>query len=207
MQEVLCLYDNEYRSEYAYDIHDFNYHLKYEVITDKSKNEYISIPITFDIETSTIKDEYKSIKEDRDIYEGFMYHWQACVYGNVVFGRTWHELIEFFNKLKETFSLNKKRKLVCYVHNLSYEFQFMYRFFDTTEVFATDNHKVLRCVFDDCIEMCCSYYLSNMSLAKFIENTSNTHHNKGQGDLDYRKVYTPKDELTLKEKGLSLIHI
>lgn len=201
MQEVLCLYDNAYRSEYVYDINDFDYHLKYELIKDKNKNEYISIPITFDIETSTIKDEYKSIKEDRDIYEGFMYHWQSCVYGKVVFGRTWNELIEFFNKLKESFSLNKKRKLVCYVHNLSYEFQFMYRFFDTTEVFATDNHKVLRCLFDDCIEMRCSYYLSNMSLAKFIENTSNTHHNKGQGDLDYRKVYTPKDTLTLKEKG------
>lgn len=202
MEEVRCLYDNKYVREYAYNVNDFDYNIKYDVIKkSKSKKEYITTPITFDIETCTIKNDYKSLKEDRDIYEGFMYHWQVCVNGAVIFGRTWKQFQFFIEKLKQAYGLNENKILVCYVHNLSYEFQFLYRFFQVSDVFATDTHKVLRATIDSCIELRCSYYLSNMSLEKFIENTENTHHNKGKGDLDYRKLFTPNSHLSTIEKG------
>lgn len=199
MQQVECLYDNDYRKEIAYNINDFPFKkLKSNV---KGKEKYISLPGTFDIETSTIKDEYKTIKEDRECYQAFMYHWQMCVEGFVVFGRTWKELLIFLNDLKKEYCLNDKRKLVIYVHNLSYEFQFMYKFFKVNSLFASDVHKVLKCICNDVFEFRCSYYLSNMSLAKFIENTSNTHHKKGVGDLDFNKVYTTLDNLTPRQLG------
>lgn len=199
MQQVECLYDNDYRKEIAYNINDFPFKKLKSIV--KGKEKYISLPGTFDIETSTIKDEYKSIKEDRECYQAFMYHWQMCVEGFVVFGRTWKELLIFLNDLKNEYCLNDKRKLVIYVHNLSYEFQFMYKFFKINSVFASDVHKVLKCVCNDVFEFRCSYYLSNMSLAKFIENTPNTHHKKGVGDLDFRKVYTTLDNLTPRQLG------
>ena len=51
------------------------------------------------------------------------------------------------------------------------------------------------------LEFRCSYKLSNMSLAKFIENTPNTLHYKGVDDLDYATVRTPDTELTEVEYG------
>lgn len=201
MFKVNCLYDNEYRYETAYDINEIDYRqLTFSILKDKKDIEYISLPITFDIETSTIKDEYKTLKEDRDIYEGFMYHWQVCLFGKVIFGRTWKDIKYLFDTLIECFNLGADRKLVCYVHNLSYEFHFMYKFFNFTNVFATDKHKILRCEYNG-IEFRCSYYLSNMNLKKFIENSHGTHHQKGSGDLDYRKIYTPSTILTEKELG------
>lgn len=201
MFKVNCLYDNEYRYETAYDVNEIDYRqLTFSILKDKKDIEYISLPITFDIETSTIKDEYKTLKEDRDIYEGFMYHWQVCLFGKVIFGRTWKDIKYLFDTLIECFTLGADRKIVCYVHNLSYEFHFMYKFFNFTNVFATDKHKILRCEYNG-IEFRCSYYLSNMSLKKFIENSEGAHHQKGSGDLDYRKTYTPSTVLTEKELG------
>lgn len=203
MIKVRCLYDNEYRNEKAYEVCEFDYdNLAFSILKNsKYKYEYIALPITFDIETSTIYDKAKSLKEDKECYESFMYAWQSCINSEVIFGRTWDELTWFFNQLKEVMSLGTERKLVCYVHNLSYEFQFMYKFFHMTDIFATDKHKILRCTYDDFLEFRCSYYLSNMNLKKFIENSEGAHHNKGVGDLDYRKVYTPSSVLTETEQG------
>ena len=60
MQQVECLYDNDYRKEIAYNINDFPFKKLKSIV--KGKEKYISLPGTFDIETTTIKDEYKSIK-------------------------------------------------------------------------------------------------------------------------------------------------
>lgn len=184
--------NNKYIIEYAYTLEEFPFSkLKAE---QKGKSKYIELPGTYDIETSTIH------KND-DTYEGFMYHWQACIEGYVVFGRTWKEFQEFINKLIDSYLLSKSKKLVIYVHNLSYEFQFLWRFFNVSNVFATDSRKVLKAVINDCIELRCSYRLSNMNLQKFIENTPGTIHMKGVGDLDYKIVRTPSTKLTEKGYG------
>ena len=99
-----------------------------------------------------------------------MYQWQMCVEGVVIFGRTWKEFQNLLRFLEKAFFLSSKRKLVVYVHNLSFEWQFLYNFVHVNNVFATDTHKVLKATADDFFEFRCSYYLSNMSLAKFVEN-------------------------------------
>lgn len=202
MVRVECLNIDKYVTEYAYNINDFPYDkLRIEEIKGKKGVRYISIPATFDIETTTIKDKYKTLKEGKDCYLGFMYHWQMCVGGYVCFGRLWDELEIFLGKLCEIYQLNKYRRLVVYVHNLSYEFHFMYNIFSMTEIFATQSRKVLKCVMENCFELRCSYYLSNMNLAKFIEDTPNTIHYKGKDDLNYRELRLPSTVLNPKELG------
>ena len=129
-----------------------------------------------------------------------MYIWQFCIKGVVFFGRTWREFLDFIDKISELLKLDDKHKLVIYVHNLSFEFEFIRKFIKFDNIFATAPHKVLKANTDK-LEFRCSYYLSNMSLLKFIENTPGAIHLKSKADLDYKKIRTPKTKLTPKELG------
>lgn len=181
----------------AYNQDDFPYNrIKKSNPLISSTKRYINHLMTFDIETSTIE------KTDGS-FEGYMYHWQVCIDGFVCFGRTWKEFLTFLRKMNRALkNYNQMHKLVCYIHNFSYEFQFLYSWIKLTNVFAIDKRKPLKAISKDFnIEFRCSYLLSNMNLKKFIENTPNAHYYKGSGDLDYKKVFTPKTSLTMSELG------
>lgn len=191
-----CLYDQTRKTEYAYSVDEF---IAAAFRPDrKQTGQYVRRPVTFDIETSTINRRKNGNDPE---YCAFMYHWQMCIEGRVVFGRTWPEWLQLLEHLQSMYSLSEKRKLVIYVHNLSFEFMFIWRFITLEKVFATDRHKVLKCTFNKVFEMRCSYYLSNMSLQKFIENTEGRHYRKAADDLDYRTVRTPETPLTETEAG------
>lgn len=153
--------------------------------------------MTFDIETSTYQ--YIDNATQELAYETFMYLWQICIENDVIIGRTWDDLMWFLDMTYDRFETDGKR-IVIYVHNLAYEFQFMKCFFEWEDVFAIDEHVVLKCITDK-FEFRCSYKLSNMSLEKFIENTPNHYYIKGVDDLDYRKLRTPSTVLTPTENG------
>lgn len=181
----------------AYNQEDFPYYrIKKSNPLIQPTKCYIEHLMTFDIETSTIE------KTDGS-FEGYMYHWQVCIDGFVCFGRTWKEFLTFLRKMNRALkNYNEHHKLICYIHNFSYEFQFLYSWIKLTNVFAIDKRKPLKAISKDFnIEFRCSYLLSNMNLKKFIENTPNAHYFKGSGDLDYKKVYTPKSILTMSELG------
>ena len=191
-----CLYDNGRRMEYAYSVDEYiAAGLKHDTRTFAG---LLKKPATFDIETTTINARPSGADPE---YEAFMYQWQMCVEGRVIFGRTWPEWLRFLDYLKEVYHLSGKRKLVIYVHNLSFEYMFIYRFINVNKAFATDRHKVLKCQFNDVYELRCSYYLSNMSLQKFIENTAGRHYRKAADDLDYRAIRTPETVLSDTENG------
>lgn len=181
----------------AYNQEDFPYYrIKKTNHLIHPTKRYINHLMTFDIETSTIE------KADGS-FEGYMYHWQVCIDGFVCFGRTWNEFLTFLRKMNRALkNYDEKQKLVCYIHNFSYEFQFLYSWIQLTDVFAIDKRKPLKAISKDFnIEFRCSYLLSNMNLKKFIENTPNAHYFKGTGDLDYKKVFTPKTPLTMSQLG------
>ena len=181
----------------AYDQEDFPYYrIKKSNPLIQSTKCYIEHLMTFDIETSTIE------KTDGS-FEGYMYHWQVCIDGFVCFGRTWKEFLTFLRKMNRALNnYNEQHKLICYIHNFSYEFQFLYSWIKLTNVFAIDKRKPLKAISKDFnIEFRCSYLLSNMNLKKFIENTPNAHYFKGSGDLDYKKVFTPNTILSMSELG------
>ena len=191
MLESSVLTFNGYERRYAFSITEFDPTLCQHIHSGK-KTKYCDVIATFDIETTTIKEEAPF---------AFMYHWQMCIGGIVVFGRFWSELQELHHKLVNYFHLNEKRKMVIYVHNLSFEWMFMHQFLDCWEnIFATERNKILKCS-NDCFEWRCSYRLSNMSLAKFIENSEGTYYRKAEDDLDYRKYRDPYTALTPVEYG------
>ena len=205
------MYDNEYRIEHAYVYSDENDKKEFfnrikgggkHVTSRKNKQRvYTNKYGTFDIETSTIYDEQRSKSENRECYESFMYISMFAINGNIIYLRKWEQVQEFLALLEKECQLSFANTMVIYVHNLSYEYEFMKRFVNITNIFATDRHKIIKLIIDDCIEFRCSYYLSNMSLAKFIENTEGTHHNKGINDLDYSIIRTPSTTLTKRELG------
>lgn len=181
--------------QYAYQWNEFPFDiLKKDIVKSGKHKMYQRHPMTFDIETSKIP------KDNDGHYEAFMYIWQVCLEGNVVFGRRWEELQEFMEKVVNAYKLSEEERVVVYVHNLSFEFQFIQDFFKFTDVFAMASRSILTAKTAH-LEFRCSYKLSNMSLAKFIENTPNTLHYKGVDDLDYATVRTPDTELTEVEYG------
>ena len=181
--------------QYAYYWNEFPFEiLKKDIVKSGKHKMYQRHPMTFDIETSKIP------KDNDGHYEAYMYIWQVCIEGNVVFGRRWEELQQFMQNVVNAYKLSEDERVVVYVHNLSFEFQFIQDYFIFTDVFAMPSRSILTAKTSH-LEFRCSYKLSNMSLAKFIENTPNTLHYKGVDDLDYATVRTPDTPLTEVEYG------
>lgn len=187
------------KKEVAYNISDFPYTLlkNLPIIKKAKKGEFYNVSSAFDIETTTIE---PPKHEDEYIYNpyGFMYHWQFCINNMVVFGRTWEEFTLFLDNIRSTLHLNENRKLIVYVHILGYEFQFMKDFLQIDNIFAKDKRKPMK-VLSQGIEFRCSYFLSNMSLNKFCENSKLCIHYKMQDTYDYKKLRTPTTPLTNDE--------
>lgn len=153
---------------------------------------YYNISCTFDIETTNVLCE--------TLPYAFMYHWQFCFANQyVIFGRTWEEYKQLLSYLHEKLELTESKRLVIYVHNLAFEFQFLYSQLDgISEVFARKARKIMK-FYSDGFEYRCSYMLSNMSLEKFCENSVNCEHYKLSGTYDYKKMRYPWTPLTPHE--------
>lgn len=146
----------------------------------KKRREYRDIITAFDIETTRLT----------DIEQSIMYVWQWQFGLDVtVMGRTWEELREFQHRLSE---ILEDSFLVVYVHNLSYEFQFLSGIYDfqPSEVFAIKSRKVLKCDMDGCFEFRCSYIHSNMRLDEYTKKMG-VKHKKLTGTFDYDKIRYP----------------
>lgn len=154
--------------------------------------EYYNVASSFDIEASSFYiDNQKN---------AIMYVWQFAVDDDVIIGRTWEQFIELNKRLQQKLRLNSKRIFTVYVHNLSYEFQFMRKWFKWVNIFATDERKPLYCQNNFGITFKCSYRLSGYSLATVAKNLTKHNIKKLTGDLDYSlirhsKTYLSKEEL------------
>lgn len=164
------------------------------------KHNYRDIIITFDIETST-----RRLPEPL----AWMYHWQMCIDGKVSFGRDWNSFQSLLMRLINFYNVSRETRLVIFVHNLSYEWQFMKDFFEWESVFLTKEHTCLRAITVNGIEFRCSYFLTNQSLELFCENMA-VEHMKVKGEqideeegfnFDYTKIRTPSTPLTWQEKS------
>lgn len=172
----------------------------------KNPITYYDVEMAFDIETTTLEklDFERYNKTGEKVVKGtaFLYQWQFCIKDTVCFGRTWNEFLSFCEKLHLYLKTSDKKRAVVYVHNLSYEFQFMKDFVEFDEIFARDAHKVMKCFSHRYgIEFRCSYFLSNMSLSKFCENSEGVIHYKLVDTYDYKKLRTPTTPLTETEQG------
>lgn len=170
-------------------VKDFKYkHIKFESLDPKGKRpkiKYCRQVCAFDIETTNV-DKYR---------QSFMYIWQFQFDDDwTIYGRTWEEFKDFVQHIED--QIPEKHYAVIYVHNLSFEWQWLRSVLPVDDVFAMDDRKILR-FRSGKLEFRCSYLHSNMSLDMFLKKM-NVKDKKVKG-FDYRKKRYPWTKLTKDE--------
>lgn len=174
----------------------------------REKNKDLTI-YTFDIETTSYivlegevlsTSHYLNLSEkDKERCEpgATMYIWQFGINDQVYYGRTWAEFVSFIDRIEQNCKLKKK----IFVHNLSFEFQFLRSVFKIKSVFSRISRKVMRCQLEDYnIMFQCSLYLSGVKLAD-LPRIYDLPVQKLVGDLDYSVLRTSITPLTEEELG------
>ena len=166
----------------------------------RDKLEIINLMCAFDIETSRIE-VYNGGEND---YHSFMYIWQFQIEDITVIGRTWEEfsmfidrLVKLSDKCRKENNLPQRPKIVVWVHNLAYEWQFIsgvYPFLKD-DAFFMDQRKPFYCKMWNCIEFRCSYRQSNLSLSALCKQYGVEEKLSGQ-KFDYNKVRFPDTPLS-----------
>lgn len=199
-------YDAELGEMTAYSVEEINLENLFSgvEIAKKRKNRkwyrYANMPIAFDIETTTIGiDKFNELKKtDKDIaldsLEAFIYHWQICFDKTVIFGRRIEEAIQLFSDLQKL-----PFNVVIYIHNLSYEFQWLQDYMKFDNIFARQRHTPIYAISGN-IEFRCSLIMSNMGLKAYTQKYK-VKYSKREGEkFDYKKIRTPAYEMTAEEK-------
>lgn len=174
--------------ERLYSVKTFNYNILdgYGTLVKHGRNKLskriLDCVCAFDIETTRLA----------DIEQSIMYIWQFQIDSYTIIGRTWDDFRLFLYKLR---SALKGRTMIIFVHNLSFEFQFLRGVlpFQPKDIFAVERRKILYAVYY-CFEFRCSYLLSNMSLDLFTRKMQ-VETPKLSG-FDYTKTRYPWSELT-----------
>lgn len=171
------------------------------------KRKYDNTIYTFDIETTSFFTVGDTIMQGEDYlkiddytkdyceYYSTMYIWQFGINDKVYYGRTEEDLINFLEQLEITSDIKK----IVYVHNLSFEFQYLSSFLKVKNVKARASRKVMAFDLQDFnIQFRCSLYLTNVALEK-IPNIYDLDVKKKVGFLDYQKIRHSKTVLTEHE--------
>lgn len=165
-----------------------------ETITTNKQVQYLNIESAFDIETTSCY-----VNNNQKFATMYSWMWGIKNKDYIYYGRTWEEAINLFNHLTELYNLSEHRRLVVYIQNLSYEFQFMRKYFEWENVFAVGDRKPIKALTSGGIEFRDSYILSGFSLAKTADNLVNHTIEKLTGDLDYSLTRHHETPLTPKE--------
>lgn len=151
---------------------------------------------TFDVETSktTIPGRFRA--DGSPEMHAFVYVWMMYFphVDTMVTGRTIGEYMTFIKALVPLLPAC----MVVYVHNLSYEFQFLSGVYEFSQgdVFAIKSRKVAKCSMLDKIEFRCSQILSNMSLELYTKKYGVQHGKLSGDEYDYSILRYPWTELT-----------
>ena len=172
--------------------------LKKELPTQRNRRSelYYNIPAAFDIETTSFYLNNSNNSEDK---RALMYHWQFGVWNLVTAGRTWEELLVFLDAIRYVLDLSSEQKLIVYIHNLPYEFQWMRKRMEWDKVFLLDERKPVYATSDGIEFRDMLKLAGGRSLANVAKDLSKYKVEKMVGDLDYSVIRTPKTKLTKKE--------
>ena len=190
---------------YNHQLRDYDFNIETVRSHHKGKDgkykvrKYSEDIITFDIECSSAWLEDGKIigytpGKSADYWKelealAICYLWQCSINGTVYYGRELESFRDLLNDLPEGV------KIIIWVHNLSYEFQFLCNIFTWNKVFARTPHKPMKasCKEYPDIEFRCSYTLTRLSLASWGKQLGVQ---KAVGDLDYDVLRTPLTPLT-----------
>lgn len=180
------------------ELHQIQDYLDSVVFTAKGRGRrrrtYAELPCAYDIETSSFE-----LNGDK---VAITYSHAVDIGGYCFLMREWSDFQSFLIELANMMDLHLERRLIIYVHNLPYEFQFMKRQMAFEQVFCNgDARKSLYAFADLGFEFRDSWMLSGMKLEKVAENLTEHHIAKLKGDLDYSLIRTPRTPLTAPELG------
>lgn len=156
----------------------------------------------FDIETTSawINKDLKVVPFDKKVSKNeyktyiplsLVYIWQFSVNDTTLYGRYLEDFKTLVDELEDLVD-----NPTIWVHNLSYEFQFLLNIFTFDKVFARKAHKV---IYADTrsVRFRCSYFLTRLSLADWAKETGKVQ--KLVGDLDYNTIRTPNTFMSERE--------
>lgn len=155
----------------------------------RARRQYKDAVCAFDIETTYISE------LDRAVL--YIWQFQLDEYMTII-GRTWREFIDFYNRINAV--LANDEYIVVYVHNLSYEFQFMRSLFeiDSEDVFVVKSRRVLKWT-QEHFEFRCSYLQTNLSLSAFTKKFHVNHQKLSGDEFNYDKRRFSDTEMTERE--------
>lgn len=178
----------------------------------RNKIIYYNYPASFDIETTTIKPgelDYTGTDEDPPIAFPYLFQW--CIYDKVIMVRHYKQAQQIFSWISQYFMLGGNRRLICFVHNLGYEWSFWRDLWDIDpeKSFALDEHHPVTIITKDGFMFRDSYKMTNMSLETLTKDWSRKYI-KQKEIMDYsqlRTPYTPLDDNTLLYSALDVLSL
>lgn len=177
----------------SFDAYEPSFDVEWLKDERRKRGETLAEFIALDTETSHNHDPEHPV--------GWIYQWCFAIGCDVVVGRTPRQLMEALDKVGAHAEATGKRKIICYVHNLSYDLCYLRPFLlehfpdCTPKMLAIQNHKYISFSIA-WLEFRCSYKLSNKSLEKW-GNDLGTVHRKLVGAIDYETIHTQQEELDL----------
>lgn len=162
-----------------------------ELLMDNKGVNFYNVPAAFDLEASSF-----IVNDER---MACMYIWQFGMNGYVTYGRTWNEFERFFKLLPKVFTIDANNRLIVYVHNLKYDFQWFRKRFKWDKTFFLDERQPVMARTGG-IEFRDSLVLAGgVSLKTVGKNLIKYPVEKAVGDLNYDLIRTPETPLTSTE--------
>ena len=157
----------------------------------KKRVHYVDHLAAFDIETSSYMDEGEK--------KAIVYSYALAIDDKIYHERTADDFFSLLEKIAGEMGLSLDRRLVVYVHNEAYEWQFIKHYMTWDSAFAiASERRIARAVSTLGFEFRCSYVLTNKSL-EAVGNDVGVQ--KMVGDIDHTKIRNSITPLTDEEMG------
>lgn len=157
----------------------------------KKKVHYVEHLAAFDIETSSY--------EDEGVKKAIVYSYALAIDDTIHHARSADEFFSLLEKIAADMELSLDRRLVVYVHNLAYEWQFIKHYMTWDSAFAiASERRIVRAVSTLGFEFRCSYVLTNKPLAAVGKDVGVQ---KMIGDIDHTLIRNSITPLSDEEMG------
>lgn len=167
---------------------------KVDIALPVGKKRILNIPASFDTEVTSFYDEGQGDEV------ALVYVWMFGIDDTVIYGRTLDEFHEFLYILN-SYLVGSKVRLIVYIHNMKYDFQFIRTLFNWDKVFMKAKRNPLYADVGN-IEFRDSLILAGGRSLAYIGKHLKSHNvTKAEGDLDYNLIRHHETPLTEKELG------
>lgn len=157
-----------------------------------TKKNILNVAAGFDTEVSSFYDENDGEKS------AIVYIWMFGIENTVIYGRTLDDYQVMMSALNN-YLKKVKKKLIVYVHNYKYDFQFIKTYFEWDTVFTKSRREILYSRWGN-IEIRDSLVLAGGASLAFVgRHLKDKTYQKLSGNLDYSKLRVPITPLTKQE--------